>query len=505
MKIVKLKAYLPVIILIALLLNGCSMAENNTIRNPSPGPETIRLEPTKKSTDDINLSYYHVPMMESAFASNADSEIIGTMNDDSSTTYDSLYKIDMVKEEASKIADIGEGYTVFNADINADWIVWVEKNDTEWRIFQYDRPTKEKVQLDSGVYTKNTGPDFPSVNIYEDNLVYDLTLETDQNIKTEIILTDLKNHEKKAIEEIISRNEYYGAPKIYENYVVWHQGEWSNRMSADVFIYDLKNNAVRKLKIGDLNAITPAIWGNYIVLNTYLTDSPENKNIFVYNIENDILTEITKTKEVSIMEYYSPSLTHGLVTWNQNQGRSCYIYSIRDNQFHTITSAAEQISMLESWLCWRDPDDRKGLYLLPVVSLGALLDPQGQATIDNQIFNTNKDLLEQLQKMSPPEVLALWEESLRTMDFNMIDTIASDEEGIASKEEWMKELKKDDSKLISYKVSRDYVSFGDHAIAYLLETVYQSPGGLATKSSAPYGVNLFKQNGYWRIIQNSIN
>lgn len=488
--------------LVALLLCGCSTTEKSSMQNLSPGPEAIKLETHKiNSSENINLYYYYVPAMEYAYASDADSKLIGTINA-SSKTYNSLYKIDIVKGEARKIADIGNGYTISNADINAEWIVWVEKNDAKWQIFKFNRETQEKVLLKSGIYTKSTGPDFPSVNIYEDQLVYDFTLDKNKNIKTQIIATDLKNQKTEVIGEISGQNQYYGAPKIYKDYVVWHRGEWSSRMSADVFIYDLKNSTLKKLDVGSLNAITPAVWGKNIVLNTYDTDAPENKNIAVYDIGNEKLTEITRYKKDSTMEYYNPTMTHGLVTWNQNQGHSCYVYSIRDNEFHTITSKAEQISMLESWLTWRNPDNRKGLYLFPVESFGSLLDASGQAQIDSESTPKGSYSIEQMRKMTPVEVLSLWEESLRTSNFEMIDKIASDGDGLATKEEWLTELKRIERKLISYKVGRDYLCYDDHAIVYVLETVYKNPDG---KSEFPRHVNLFKQNGYWRIVQNSAN
>jgi len=249
-------------------------------------------------------------------------------------------------------------------------------------------------------------------------------------------------------------------------------------MSADAFIYDLKNKTLKKLDIGNINAITPAIWGKYIVLNTYFANEPENKKIAVYDIDNEKLTEITCSKKGSTMEYYNPTMTHGLVTWNQNQGHSCYVYSIRDNDFYTITTKSEQISMLESWLTWRNPDNRKGLYLFPVISFGSLLDSSGQAQIDSEFTPKGSYSFEQMWKMTPVEVLSLWEESLRTSNFEMIYKIASDEEGVATKEEWLSEinteLKNNERRLISYKVGRDYLCYGDHAIAYVLENVYNN-------------------------------
>jgi len=446
----------------------------------------------------VKYDSYYIPQIASVLASNKEGDLLGMMYDSGNMPYDALYCIDVGQQRADKVVRLTSGYIAASADLTEKWIVWVEKNQDGWKLYKCERNIGDKILLQEGVYSSDTGPDFPSVDIYGDKLVYDVTFDNGGSITTRIIITDLEQNNIEVLDEIVAEDQYYGAPKIYGDNVVWHKGEWNKRMGAEVFNYNLKEGTIKKLDLGGLNGITPNIWGHFIVVSAYYPGTPENKKILVYDIrKEEIIAEIEGGRNI---EFYNPTTSYGIVAWSQNSTEeSGSVYVSNSESVEKIVSFAERMTVSDSWITWYNPKNRKGLYLTPLyntpgmISLSSIIAPKPE----NQFVVETNYTVKELAQMNPSEITTIRHEAIRTSNYELLDKVVGGTEK-EDKKRWMQDVIGADGKKEVGTIKNTNYTVSPH---YLLDAKRERATCFVYDGRGKYmRQELTRENGRWVTI-----
>lgn len=480
-----------------LLISGCLVTTENVKKRE--GPDKVQIDVKKMDWEDnecgILLSYYYSPQLFEILAADKEGEMIGLIKNGENNYWNSIYLINPFLKDAVKVADVSSQFYPFNAAINEKWMIWIENNNTDWRLWKLERKTGKKVCLAQGYYTEKTGPDFPHVDIYEDKLVYDVTIDNGKTIKTSIFLCFLDDDEKTVIAELEGKDEYYGAPKIYGDYITWHKGQWNSQMKGEVWLYSISEKSSRKIDFGD-NAITPDIWGNYLVANTYSTEYPENKNIVLYDLKNDSLISIISSKKGSYLEYYAPSISHGIVAWQQNYTGKNFFYSTALKRKFTLPDTVERVTVNESFVVWYD---RKmgGIAFIPLLTLGAVLEMDGEKVLPPVKNKLQYRRVEFLPQLTPAEILNLQIYAGKNKDYDMLDILFTSNAGLFDdRKEFLKQITQTEN--YAYYASKDYLIYGDEALACIV-----AENRSVNSNTLVQKVKLVKEDGYWHCLPNA--
>ena len=506
-------AFIVVLGLILAPVCGCGRnvnpATNTVKKNAIPVPGTIQLK--QKIIEKPNAfpyRYFYFPEVSQILDGNPNGELVGLLWADVSKKerrqLQALYLIDPARKIATKIAEPRSGFEIYRAALDDKWVVWVEKTETTWKLSALNRTTKETKIIDEGEYFKEGGPDYPSPDLYNGMFVYDTSLKAENNMISRIIAKNLNTGERIVLGKVEGSNQYLGPPKIYENHVVWHRGEWTKDMRAEVYLYNLADRRLRRLSAGN-PAITPVIWGKYVVWNTYQSKSPENKNIVLYNLETGASTFLTKAARFE--EYWEPSIGYGIVTWNANVSNyNPVIYVATTGEKRTLEVQGSQIRIYGPWLAWHSTGEKdSGTFLLGLDSLSPVLDitgPAAKKALTKPPFSLDTPLTPQrLAGLTPPEIAALYLEAVKEQRYDVVSTLLADETGLVSKEEYIADMKRDRARLLSYSVSCDYLIQGEKAYICILEEKYKTRYGTIIVSDRAVNWHMTKQEGFWKVDQ----
>jgi len=510
---VKSLAYIVVGGLLLALLCGCgkpldgraSAVERDTV-TPAERVELKREVIEKPNAFPYRYCYY--PDIGQIFAGNREGELVGLLWTDvdkkGRRQIQALYLIDPAQALAVKIVEPQSGFEVSRAALDDNWVAWVEKNKTAWRLYAQNRATKATRTVDEGEYFKEGGLDYPSPDLYNGVLVYDISTKTEHNMISRIIAENLNTGERLVLSEVEGINQYLGPPRIYADHVVWHRGEWTREMDAEVYLYDLADRKLCQLSTGG-PAITPVIWGRHVVWNTYTAKAPENKDIVLYDIETGRSTLLTKAAHFE--EYWGPSVACGIVTWNTNvHNHQPVLYVAATAEKRTFQIESSQTWLCGSWLTWRTAHkDRSGVFLLSLDSLFPVLSltrPVANGALTKPPFPLETPLTPgRLAELTPPEVAALYLEAVKEGRYDLVAVLLADETGFASKEEYIADMKRDRARLLSYAVSREYVAIGNKACVSILESRYELADGTVMLDDQPVKWHMTKQEGIWKVDQ----
>jgi len=492
---------------------GCGKAVNHRTstakKNAIPIAETVQLkQEIIEKPNAFPYRYFYYPEVSQILDGNTNGELIGLLWADVGKKelqqFQALYVIDPTQKIAAKIIEPQSGFTIYRAALDNKWVAWVEKTETTWKLYTINRVTKAIKIIDEGQYFKEGGPDYPSPDLYNGILVYDTSTKAENNMISRIIAENLNTGERIVLGKVEGSNQYLGPPKIYENYVVWHRGEWTKDMKAEVYLYNLANRKLRQLSAGS-PAITPVIWGKYVVWNTYHSKSPENKNIVLYNLETDVGTFLIKA--ALFEEYWGPSIAYEIVTWNANDSNyNPVIYVAATGEKRTLEVQSSRIRIYGPWLAWHSAGGKEpGTFLFRLDSFFPVLNltgPSAKKALTKPPFSLDTPLThERMAGMTPPEVAALYLEAVKAQRYDVVSTLLADETGLVSKKEYIAAMKRDRAKLLSYTVSYDYLIQGEKAYVCILEEKYKTRDGTTIVSDRAVNWHMTKQEGFWKVDQ----
>lgn len=480
------------ILSIAIFNIGCLKKESTNINN-SYSPDEVNIAANECGS---YYTYYYYPQISQVIQGNREGELLGFLWDENnSKQLEALYLINPFIQKAIKVSEPKEGY-IANAALNNKWIIFTEKTHYKWRIIAINRSTNKKITVDEGTYFKEAGLDYPSLSVENDNLVYNISEKKDKIILSKIILYNLGNKSKKTLHVFEGEENYFGAPSINANTIVWHRGEWTSEMNAEVYYYNIKDKELRQIS-NSKPAITPCIWGDYIVWNEYESNNPETKNIVLYDLATDKRTKLTNAVKGDRREYWGPTIAHGIVSWNYNTKSKLELYTAKLKTKKVFDIYGEQVKVLGSWFTWHDKQKGNGTCMFSLVDAFPALDLSGSSKetpltksvipIDNKIeFN-------QLKSFNPPQIASIYYEALKQQRYDIVSFLLADNDAY-NKTKFLKEICSGEDEIKSFAISNDYMIAGNKAYICLLSEITKQK-----KFEKAENLHMTNVNGIWKM------
>lgn len=482
------------------------------VERVGPSPEKVELTKIANEVKNFPFRYAYFPRLAEVFAGNSNGELLGILwaeadKKEGRRQFRALYVIDPSSGRAIRAAEPDPGFNIFRAALDNRWVTWVEHNRTNWRICALDRETKTRMLVDQGQYFPEAGPDYPSVAVHGGTLVYNVSLiDTGQEMVSRVVACNLSLGKRETLGEIKGTDRYLGPPAIYEDHVVWHRGEWTREMNAEVWLYNLPQRQLRRLSSQNWAAITPAIWGKYVVWSAYVTKTPETKDIVLYNLNTGQQTLLTRAVPSTHLEHGLPTISHGVVTWNTNVPQTeVVVYLAVTGEEPQLGFGGERVALYGSWLTWHNSSSGPGTYVLGLGAFFSMLDLTGpgpeKALKGPPLSLAAASDPQMLARLAPPEIAALYLEAIKQRRWDLVSLLLADDTGVAGKEKYLADLKRDKSRLQSYLVSREYLIEGDKAYVCILERSIQEPDGKTRMEAFPVNWHMSRQHGIWKVDQ----
>ncbi|MCS5695733.1 hypothetical protein [Desulfofundulus thermocisternus] len=495
------------IFMLILMVEGCSQPESypKTITAPA----VIQLtQKTIHKVDSDPYKYFYFPQISQVIGGNINGELVGFLWERAEKPQQlrALYIIDPAQKKATKIAEPQPGFEIHTAALDDRYVAWVEKNKVRWKLCLLNKKAKSIKIIDQGKYFTEAGTDYPSVALYNGILVYNVSFKDKTKVMlSQIVAQDLNTGRKMILGEVTGTEQYLGPPSIHEDNVVWHCGEWTKEMKAEVYLYNLTDHKIQQLS-HDTPAITPTIWGKYVVWSTYSSKVPETKNIVLYNLATGTRTFLTEAVPSQRLEYWRPTISHGVVTWNTNKpDHELVVFLAATGERRQLKIKGEQIGVHGSWLTWRHASNGPGTFLLTLSNFLPALDLTGfspEKAFSRPPFTLDVVLdRSKLVRLSPPEAIALYLEAAKEKRYDLLEVLLADNTGLAGNETYLTDIRRDQSKLISYLVSRDYLIEGDKAYVCILEKKIWRPAGEVMVFEKPVIFHLTKKKDIWKVDQ----
>ena len=507
----KLALY-PLILLLSFAFMGCKESPINTVESP----EKIKIESELvKEQGRYPFDYEYFSQISQVVNGNNDGDLLAFMHNNQhpdSEPYPALYGINLSSDYAVKMVEPESGFDIAAADLSAEWLIWVEKNKKTWKLYAMERKNHSKQIIDQGLYTRATGPDFPGISLHKSRLVYNKSSDdgSKKPMRSEIVFYDLSKKQTKNIASINADNKFLGTPDISSDFIVWHRGEWTAAMTAEVYCHDLSTGQTEVLSPAEQNAITPQIWDRYIVWASYSSDRPECKNICVYDRGEKETVFATRLNPSETLEYYNPQIAYGIVTWNNNLKQKPHVFGV-NGELRQFDIEAEQIKICGSYMVWKNAASASGACLTSLftwIRQGDMGSQYSREFITAPPFSLesagNKTLLASL---SPPEIVALREEAWKQERWDLVLELMAEDTGIVPKAEYVQSIKESAregklDKTVAYKVSLDYIVDRDKAYVGFISREYIMPGSSEVKQEIfSFKLHLTRQDGYWHVDQ----
>lgn len=456
--------------------------------------DIIQLEKSEVKCDGIPANTYIFKDIAQIIGGNNEGELLGFLWKDTRESnpiiLDDLFLIDPSNSHAQKVFTPQTGFRIFNAVLDKNWLVICEQSKTQWIIHLINRQSSESKILCSGNYfAEGGGPDYPSLALHKGMLAYNTSTKISNSMTSEITLINLGIGQLNTIKQIYGYKQYLGPPCIYENFLVFHRGEWTEKINSEVYLYDLDSKIEKQISQNQM-AANPSIWGKFIVWSGYSTDTPETKNIILYNLGTDKYTTITDASVENRKEYWAATISHGIVTWSCNFENKPSIYSTSSNELRNFEVEGQQASVHGSWFTWRNPKVSSGTYIAGLSSFFPVLDLSGfPPHITNIPFSLDDASQEAIKSMTPPESLVLYYSAYSNKRFDIIDQILSHRGELGNRKQALQELEANwVEPIIRHTVSTDYFIEGNTAYV-----------GENTDSSISVIHHLTRENGVWKV------
>lgn len=479
-------------VILNTFLVGCSKQVDSKDRGDAL--DIVQLEKREVKDDDIPANTYIFNNIAQIISGNNEGELLGLLwaNTKASNPIlsEDLYLIDPAASYAQKVFTPQAGYRIFDAVLDKDWIAISVQSKTQWIIHLVNRHTNELKVLCSGDYfIEGGGPDYPSLALHKGILAYNTSIKISNSMLSKIELINLETGQFNTVKQIYGYKQYLGPPSIYEDFLVFHRGEWTEKMNSEVYLYDIESKNLKQISQNQM-AVKPSIWGKYVVWSGYSPDTPEIKNIVLYNLETDKCATITDASPENRKEYWAVSISHGIVTWSCNFENKPSIYSTSSNELRSFEVEGQQASVRGSWFTWRNPKASSGTYIAGLSAFFPVLDLSGvSSNFTNLSFSLDNVNQETVKSMTPPESLALYYSAYSNKRFDIIDQILSHQGELGNRNQAFQELKANwVAPGVEHKVSTDYFIEGNTAYV-----------GENTNSSIPVRHHLTKEDGVWKV------
>lgn len=255
------------------------------------------------------------------------------------------------------LTPINKDYKICDFFKSGDYYIWEEEmgfcDESEesgvsymgWAI--YFRVGNEIVKVDEYKYDgskdKDTLKIFNSnLSAYGSNLVYksyDSIPGTDGKGLT-IKLYDLSSRRSKIIFSLSDAEDIMVSdPYIYKNYVVWSTYRYSNDNIpiGDIYVYSMKSNGYTILTRDD-GYIGPMIYENYIACGFYTKKGPSLVLINMNTGDKKIITSSDYSLSPKL-EMHDYMMGNGYITWNDSYAESVDVYDISEDRIYRLKKA----------------------------------------------------------------------------------------------------------------------------------------------------------------------
>ncbi|WP_206811017.1 hypothetical protein [Paradesulfitobacterium ferrireducens] len=315
-----------------ILLTGCSRGNqiytypnfDLLISSISP-PQDVKMFADRNMLSNEDSTTYIIRKLASVLAINKDGEILSLLYDENFSkksnfafrVYPAIYILDsasILREtmkgfSASKVIEAERGYKIINADFNKKWVVWVEADTDKWKIYKFNRNTKEIKLLDEGQILNLANDDFPVISLYENQAV----VNKNGKLDSQILLFNFTNNTVKTLQKNDVKEKYYGPPKLDKANMVWHVRDLSNGNSK-IFLYDMTTEKISEIGSEQLNSEYPTIWGNYVAWMSRTSHQHEIQ-LSVYDLKTEKIEFNTILNIENKSLYYRPSIANGKIAW----------------------------------------------------------------------------------------------------------------------------------------------------------------------------------------------
>lgn len=258
------------------------------------------------------------------------------------------------------IKPVNTDKNIINAATDGKYIAWVEASDNpygnDWIIYAYNIKNGTIKKIDYGKLNEKSASKVsfnqqPNLSLDSSKLVWSTYEMQNNKILCSLILYDLANDKKQVIRSIDGLgNSYIGHPKIFGNYIVWHEGKIEEQSEVGkIYLYNIPNSKIAK--ISD-NGFTPNIYGENIV---WVSDK---SHITLYNLKTKNTVEIVKGDAV---ERWFPSLNDTYITWYDNMG-ILELYNIKTGKLQDFPiKTNNSSSIMGNVLSWTKLENNKGI------------------------------------------------------------------------------------------------------------------------------------------------
>ena len=119
-------------------------------------------------------SIYYLNVLN-IFGENPNGEVLCTLYNKRNLLGNVLYLLDPNTGEG-KILVEAQRPVIYSAEINQDWLVWVERDKYNWDIKAKNIKTGKNFLINTGNYTNLIDDDYPTVTLSKNRIIYDISL-----------------------------------------------------------------------------------------------------------------------------------------------------------------------------------------------------------------------------------------------------------------------------------------------------------------------------------------
>lgn len=314
--------------------------------------------------DQLNATYY--PNISHVFNEDSNGNVLCLFTNSFKELGNILY---LFNPEANKgkIVVKAQRDIIYSAVIKDNWVTWVEKDTRFWDIKALNLESGNVLTILSGQYIKEVGDDYPTVTLTKNCVVFDLSLEDNQNrTYSAIQVYNLGNGSLNTIATNYNApTEYLGHVKSHGDIVTWHKGICDfNKFHEKGILYshNLSTGETKRVT-NDEYSFTPVPGENFIIYIKKIASHTETANVSLLRTDNKSSdTLLTDSTIENHLEYWNPSTNGRYITWFNNLGKPMEIYDIQHRKLITLGKGGEKIPKVSGkWLTWSPPEKEKGL------------------------------------------------------------------------------------------------------------------------------------------------
>lgn len=239
-----------------------------------------------------------------------------------------LYDISKGKE-IEIISDLSEKHA---PKIYNDKIVWQDKRNGNYDIYLYDLTKQQEIQI-----TQNEKD-----QIYPQTFGDKIVWQDKRNGDDDIYMYDLS----KGVEvPIFTEGGNQRNPKISDKFITWYEDVSILDPIPKIFAYDLKSKTTEKIDLTKykLKPSITDIYGDLIVFSDYKSD-----NIFIFNLSNKKLTQITETNNSHSPKMDGDKIVYfKIVSRSEIKGKTdVFYYNLKTKTEERVTFDGKNVASL---------------------------------------------------------------------------------------------------------------------------------------------------------------